>query len=78
MRIGIAGANEAEINTKILYKVFDHGWSACIVDIAGKTRKVTASYLTDALADLLDATNLIFQGEATVKFSFEEEPGEYR
>lgn len=78
MQNGIAGANGAANITKIYYEIFDHGWAACNIDIAGYTHKVTASYLTDALADLLDATNLIVAGEAAVRFSFEEEPGEYR
>lgn len=36
------------------------------------------SYLTHSLADLADAAILVVLGEKEVRFSFEDEPGEYR
>jgi len=65
---------EIELN----YKLTGTGWAECYIEIYGRFCKVTASYLSDALGDLVSAVNYIFNSEYEIKSSFTEEPGEYR
>ena len=60
------------------YRLTGRGWSECIVEIDDKSATLTASYLSDVLADLLDAVVSIVQGNDEVTVSFMEEPGEYQ
>ena len=60
------------------YRLTGRGCSECIVEIDDKSASLTASYLSDALADLLDAVVSIVQGNDEVTVSFMEEPGEYQ
>lgn len=60
------------------YKLTGSGWSeARIADDDGHAI-VTASYLSDALRSLLEAVALVVEGQAEARFSWDEEPGEYR
>jgi hypothetical protein len=60
------------------YNLTGTGWSQCDLDVDGKTVVATASYLSDALRDLIAAVNRILGGELEATAAFEEEPGEYR
>lgn len=66
------------MDIEVTYKLVGTGWSECVLDIYGQTCKVTASYLSDALRQFVEAINHILRGGNEAKFSFDEEPGEYR
>jgi hypothetical protein len=66
------------MGVSIRYNLTGRGWSECIIEINDRLIIVTASYLSDALADLLDAMTSIVRGENEATAKFEEEPGEYR
>jgi hypothetical protein len=60
------------------YRLTGFGWSeARIADATGEAT-VTASYLSDALRDLVDAVCVITEGKLESRCSWDEEPGEYR
>ena len=61
----------------IEYKLTGRGWSECIVEIDSKGASLTASYLSDALADLLNAVTSLVRGNDEAAALFMEEPGEY-
>jgi len=63
---------------KVDYRLTGHGWADCDVEIAGQQASMIASYLSDALADLLAATTAVVKGAAESTFSFHEEPAEVR
>ncbi|MDQ0319027.1 hypothetical protein QO002_001165 [Pararhizobium capsulatum DSM 1112] len=54
------------------------GWASCDVAIAFSSVTITASYLGDALKELVDAACLVMSGETQLEAHFWEEPGEYR
>lgn len=60
------------------YRLTGSGWSSCAVELYGQSCVITASYLSDALRDLVSATNHVLGGGQEARFRFEEEPGEYR
>jgi hypothetical protein len=60
------------------YNLTGRGWSECIIEIDNQSASLTASYLSDALADLLDAIVSVVQGNDEATALFMEEPGEYR
>lgn len=62
----------------ILHRQLPHGWSQYFVAMGSQTMYRMPSYLTDALGDLTNAALLIAKGEKEARFSFEDEPGEYR
>lgn len=62
----------------IQYNLTGRGWSECTVEIDDQQIQLTASYLSDALADLLDAVGAMVRGAGHATASFTEEPGEYR
>jgi hypothetical protein len=62
----------------VQYNLSGRGWSECIIEIGHQQAHLTASYLSDALADLLDAITVVVQGANEAIASFTEEPGEYR
>jgi hypothetical protein len=62
----------------IQYNLTGRGWAECIVEINGQQAHLTASYLSDALADLLDAIAIVVRGANEATALFAEEPGEYR
>ena len=65
-------------NVTIDYKLTGTGWAACHIGLFGTRYTVTASYLSDALLALVNGTNHLLAGGAEARFSFDEEPGEYR
>jgi hypothetical protein len=63
----------------LTYKLVGSGWSECTLrDDAGAECTVTASYLSDALGNLVLAALAIGSGFTCASFGFDEEPGEYR
>jgi hypothetical protein len=63
---------------RIAYKLIGAGWSECTLE-AGDTRaEITASYLSDALGNLVLSAVAVGSGFGLVAFGFDEEPGEYR
>jgi hypothetical protein len=60
------------------YRLTGSGWSSCTIELYGQTCVVTASYLSDALRELVSATNHLLGGGKEARFQFDEEPGEYR
>lgn len=68
------------MTTKIAleYKLVGKGWAECVLDFYGSKCTVTASYLSDALLELVSGTNHILSGGTEAKFSFDEGPGEFR
>jgi len=60
------------------YKIVGKGWAECSLDFYGTKFTVTASYLSDALLELVSGTNHILAGGNEARFSFDEEPGEFR
>ena len=60
------------------YNLTGRGWSECIVEIDDQRIILTASFLSDALADLLRAIADVLRGNDEATASFTEEPGEYR
>jgi hypothetical protein len=54
------------------------GWAYAELSDRGLLATITASYLSDALGDLLAALQEITAGQRDAQFSWAEEPGEYR
>lgn len=54
------------------------GWAEGAVGDDERHARMTVSYLTDALGDLLEAVWRSGNGEAEARCSWEDEPGEYR
>jgi len=67
-----------ETDVALDYKIVGKGWAECRLDFYGMTFTVTASYLSDALLELISGTNHILAGGSEARFSFDEEPGEFR
>lgn len=66
------------MNLEIDYQLSGKGWADCVVSIAGERCEISASYLSNALRNLILAANGALTGLRSVSFSFDEEPGEYR
>lgn len=60
------------------YALTGTGWSAGRLAVGSAWAELSASYLRDALGDLLRATLAIAAGDGEARCSWEEEPGEYR
>jgi len=61
------------------YRLVGTGWAEGWLAIGDEHVCLTASYLSDALGDLLAAVLLLLEdGAAPVEVSWDEEPGEYR
>lgn len=54
------------------------GWAKARLQSGEKLADVTASYLSDALGDLLRAVGKLISGSSEERSSWEEEPGEFR
>jgi hypothetical protein len=66
------------MSASFVYRLTGTGWSECELTIDGAQIQLTASYTSDALRELLIATNLILGGNHEARATFDEEPGEYR
>ena len=62
----------------ISYRLSGVGWAECTVGDGQATCTVTASYLSNALENLVLAANALLSRFTALSFSFDEEPGEYR
>lgn len=66
------------MSLSIEYRLLKSGWAECTVRVGGKSQELTASYLSDALGNLVLAALAMLTGMHSVATSFDEEPGEYR
>ena len=62
----------------ITYSLTGAGWSRCSLTFADQTCNISASYLSDALGNLILSALGMMQGYGSMAFGFDEEPGEYR
>jgi hypothetical protein len=60
------------------YHLTGTGWAECVLSDGQVSCRITASYLSDALRDLVLAATAVISGFSRVSFRFDEEPGEYR
>lgn len=60
------------------YRLTGTGWSEARLTIGVASTPLSASYLDDALGDLVRATAALAHAESTVRVSWAEEPGEFR
>lgn len=63
---------------QIDYRLTGSGWAECTLSSEARTCLLTASYLSDALKNLVLAANGVLANFSALTFSFEEEPGEFR
>jgi len=60
------------------YRLTGKGWAEARIADDDSWAILTASYLSDALGDLLEAIGVLLEGAPEARCSWEEEPGEYR
>lgn len=60
------------------YRLTGTGWSEARLEDRSSSATITASYLEDALGDLLEAVGVLLEGAQEARCSWAEEPGEYR
>lgn len=60
------------------YRLTGTGWSEARIADAEGSAVLSASYLSDALGNLLEALGLLLEGAEEASCSWDEEPGEYR
>jgi hypothetical protein len=60
------------------YRLTGAGWSEARLTIGAASTPLSASYLDDALGDLIAAAALLPGAESTIRVSWAEEPGEFR
>jgi hypothetical protein len=60
------------------FRLVGTGWARAKVTDEANSAEVTASYLGDALGDLLMAVWTLIEGDTDARCSWWEEPGEYR
>jgi hypothetical protein len=60
------------------YELDGHGWCSATLTSGDLSFSVGASYLSDALGDLIDAINALLAGCETSHCTWEGEPGEWR
>jgi hypothetical protein len=66
------------MSLSIEYRLLKSGWAECTVRVGSTSQELTASYLSDALGNLILAAAAMLAGMHAVAMSFDEEPGEYR
>jgi hypothetical protein len=62
----------------IAYRLAGAGWADCTLESDGTSAKVSASYLSNALGNLVLSAVAVASGFRITEFGFDEEPGEYR
>ncbi len=62
----------------ITYELVGTGWSSCTVEAGEARAELSASYLSDALGNLVLSAMSVMSGSRALEFGFDEEPGEYR
>ena len=60
------------------YRLTGTGWAEARLAEGSNEVTITASYLEDALGDLLEAVGVLLEGAEQSRCCWEEEPGEYR
>jgi hypothetical protein len=60
------------------YRLSGTGWAECTLSDESSSCELTASYLSDALHNLVTAATAVLCGFSQTTFRFDEEPGEYR
>jgi hypothetical protein len=70
--------HESSVGFSFAYQLLDAGWAKATVSHESQTADLTASYLSDALRDLLNAVGHVVSGHRHSTVVWEEEPGEYR
>lgn len=60
------------------YRLTGIGWAEATIGVGEQSATITASYLEDALGDLLSAVRELLEGADSARCSWEEEPGEFR
>ena len=60
------------------YRITGTGWAQCALTDGDARCELTASYLSDALRNLVLGATAVVSGFRRVSFCFDEEPGEYR
>jgi hypothetical protein len=60
------------------YRLTGAGWARASITDGANQAVMTASYLSNALDDLLEAVARLLDGAPEARCSWEEEPGEYR
>ena len=68
----------AEMKLNVIFRLSGVGWADCLLTDEISSCTVTASYTSDALRHLVLAATAVLSGFRSMRFSFEEEPGEYR
>ena len=66
------------VDVRFRYRLTGTGWSEGRLVVGEQFADATASYLSDALGDLLRAVLELARGAGSVRASWDEEPGEYR
>lgn len=66
------------MSLSIEYRLAGSGWAECAVHFEGETCEISASYLSDALGNLVLAAAAVVAGVHSISVGFDEEPGEYR
>jgi len=72
----MAEVDVAEV--EFVFQLTGAGWSEARLTIRAASTPLSASYLDDALGDLVRATAALTQAQSTVRVSWAEEPGEFR
>lgn len=70
--------NAAGTDVQFVYCLTGAGWSEARLTIGAASTPLSASYLNDALGDLVAAAVLLPDAESTIRVSWAEEPGEFR
>ena len=63
---------------ELRFKLRGAGWASACLEADGVTAELTASYLSDALGNLLRALGELIAWEESARCSLAEEPGEFR
>jgi hypothetical protein len=66
------------MSLSIEYHLVGSGWAECRVRFNDAKCEISASYLSDALGNLVLAAAAVVAGVHSVSVGFDEEPGEYR
>lgn len=66
------------MHIQIDHRLTGSGWAECILSSDGRACLLTASYLSNALGNLVLAANGVLAGFSALTFSFDQEPGEFR
>src|SRR5262245_28827983 len=66
------------IPLRMSYTLVGTGWSRCMIEASDNRLEITASYLSDALGNLVLSALAVVSGFRAAAFPFDEEPGEYR